>query len=112
MAAYRRVYDSRHLQADCQEPGSTLPFLSYRNAVRQTLGATPMRGGGPGVSDRRLDGTTQPQQPSPSEPSDAAVRRASPPSLTLLRTLTPSLSAVVAAVAASAAATAALSSPS
>jgi len=23
MAAYRLVYDSRHLQADCQEPGST-----------------------------------------------------------------------------------------
>jgi len=23
MAAYRRVYDSRHLQADCQEPGTT-----------------------------------------------------------------------------------------
>ena len=22
MAAYSRVYDSRHLQADCQEPGS------------------------------------------------------------------------------------------
>ena len=22
MAAYRPVYDSRHLQADCQEPGS------------------------------------------------------------------------------------------
>jgi len=22
MAAYRRVYDSRHLRADCQEPGS------------------------------------------------------------------------------------------
>jgi len=22
MAAYRRVYDSRHLQADCEEPGS------------------------------------------------------------------------------------------
>jgi len=22
MASYRRVYDSRHLQADCQEPGS------------------------------------------------------------------------------------------
>jgi len=21
MAAYRRVYESRHLQADCQEPG-------------------------------------------------------------------------------------------
>jgi len=24
MAAYRRVYDSHHLQADCQEPGSAL----------------------------------------------------------------------------------------
>ena len=24
MAAYRRVYDSRHLQADCQELGSVL----------------------------------------------------------------------------------------
>ena len=23
MAAYRRVYDSHHLQADCQEPGSS-----------------------------------------------------------------------------------------
>jgi len=22
MAAYRRIYDSHHLQADCQEPGS------------------------------------------------------------------------------------------
>jgi len=22
LATYRRVYDSRHLQADCQEPGS------------------------------------------------------------------------------------------
>jgi len=22
MAAYRQVYDSRHLQADCEEPGS------------------------------------------------------------------------------------------
>jgi len=24
MAAYRQVYDSRHLQADCQVPGSAL----------------------------------------------------------------------------------------
>jgi len=24
MAAYRRVYDSRQLQADCQEPGSAI----------------------------------------------------------------------------------------
>jgi len=38
MAAYRRVYDSRHLQADCHEPGSApepyarygLPFLHYK----------------------------------------------------------------------------------
>ena len=43
MAAYRRVYDSRHLQADCQQPGSApepyirsvieyglpLPFYAY-----------------------------------------------------------------------------------
>ena len=29
MAAYRRVYDSRHLQADCQEPGSA-PTLGNR----------------------------------------------------------------------------------
>ena len=28
MAAYRRVYDSRHLQADCQEPGSA-PAVEY-----------------------------------------------------------------------------------
>jgi len=44
MAAYRRVYDSRHLQADCQEPGSApesyarqseygLPFLTRQNAL-------------------------------------------------------------------------------
>jgi len=35
MAAYRRVYDSRHLQADCQEPGwasepySRQPSMGY-----------------------------------------------------------------------------------
>ena len=39
MAAYRRVYDSRHVQADCLEPGSApepyaryeygLPFLAW-----------------------------------------------------------------------------------
>ena len=28
MAAYRRVYDSRHLQADYQEPGSA-PIIEY-----------------------------------------------------------------------------------
>ena len=31
MAAYRRVYDSRHLQADCQEPGPARePYARYR----------------------------------------------------------------------------------
>jgi len=29
MAAYRRVYDSRHLQADCQEPGSVRSAIEY-----------------------------------------------------------------------------------
>ena len=30
MAAYRWVYDSRHLQADCQEPGSAPePYAPY-----------------------------------------------------------------------------------
>ena len=30
MAAYRRVYDSHHLQADCQEPGSAPePYTRY-----------------------------------------------------------------------------------
>jgi len=42
MAAYRRVYDSRHLQADCQEPGlarkpyarqSSLSSLYFLNVV-------------------------------------------------------------------------------
>jgi len=28
MTAYRRVYDSRHLQADCQEPESALAVRS------------------------------------------------------------------------------------
>jgi len=31
MAAYRWVYDSRHLQADCKEPGSALDtYARYR----------------------------------------------------------------------------------
>jgi len=36
MAAYRRVYDSRHLQADCQEPGSA-PESKARNRVWATF---------------------------------------------------------------------------
>ena len=33
MAAYRRVYDSRHLQADCQEPGSAREPYTLGNRV-------------------------------------------------------------------------------
>ena len=33
MAAYRRVYDSRHLQADCQEPDFHLKQFDLHNAV-------------------------------------------------------------------------------
>ena len=33
MAAYRRVYDSRHLQADCQEPGSTPEPYSQQSSM-------------------------------------------------------------------------------
>jgi len=36
MAVYRRVYDSRHLQADCQEPGSA-PGPTLGNRVWATL---------------------------------------------------------------------------
>ena len=35
MAAYRRVYDSRHLQADCQDPGSARE--PYANRVWATF---------------------------------------------------------------------------
>jgi len=33
MAAYRRVYDSRHLQADCQEPGSALEPYARQSSM-------------------------------------------------------------------------------
>ena len=33
MAAYRRVYDSRHLQADCQEPGSAPEPYARRSSM-------------------------------------------------------------------------------
>jgi len=38
MAAYRGVYDSRHLQADCQEPGSAPE--PYANRVWATFRIT------------------------------------------------------------------------
>ena len=37
MAAYRRVYDSRHLQADCQEPGDQLRNPTLGNRVCATF---------------------------------------------------------------------------
>jgi len=37
MAAYRRVYDSRHLQADCQEPGSAPEPYTLANRVWATF---------------------------------------------------------------------------
>ena len=33
MAAYRRLYDSRHLQADCQEPGSALETYARQSSM-------------------------------------------------------------------------------
>jgi len=37
MAACRRVYDSRHLQADCQEPGSAPEPYTLGNRVWATF---------------------------------------------------------------------------
>ena len=56
MAAYRRVYDSRHLQADCQEPGSApepyarvieygLPLHLLYTTVRHLSAAAVLDGG-------------------------------------------------------------------
>jgi len=33
MAAYRRVYDSRHLQADCQQPGSAMEPYARQSSI-------------------------------------------------------------------------------
>ena len=35
MAAYRRVYDSRHLQADCQEPGFVQ--MEFKGSIEKKL---------------------------------------------------------------------------
>ena len=37
MAAYRRVYDSRHLQADCQEPGSAPEPYARQSSMGYTF---------------------------------------------------------------------------
>jgi len=41
MAAYRRVYDSRHLQADYQEPGSAPEPYTLGNRVWAAFYARP-----------------------------------------------------------------------
>ena len=40
MAAHRRVYDSRHLQADCQEPGSAPERYARQSSMGDLL--TPL----------------------------------------------------------------------
>ena len=49
MAAYRRVYDSRHPQADCKEPGSaaepyarqsSMGYLYLKNIFRRAIAPT------------------------------------------------------------------------
>ena len=45
MAAYRRVHDSRHLQADCQEPGSAPePYARQSSTGYLYLLQRPIRG--------------------------------------------------------------------
>ena len=34
MAAYRRVYDSHHLQAECQEPGTAPEPYALQSSMR------------------------------------------------------------------------------
>ena len=47
MAAYRRVYDSCHLQADCQEPGSAPePYARHSSTGHLYLTPAPLSGGG------------------------------------------------------------------
>jgi len=52
MAAYRRVYDSRNLQADYQEPGSAMGYLFTVRVNRSApltagvkAGMSPLPGG-------------------------------------------------------------------
>ena len=42
MAAYRRVYDSRHLQADCKEPGSAPEPNARQSSMGYLLPFTPL----------------------------------------------------------------------
>ena len=45
MAAYRRVYDSRHLQADCQEQGPPPePYARQSNRLWTTFALTLRKG--------------------------------------------------------------------
>jgi len=49
MAAYRRVYDSPHQQADCQERGSATQVRTLRSAIEYMLSFYHWRRGLPGV---------------------------------------------------------------
>ena len=48
MAAYRRVYDSRHLQADCQEPGSAQERWMINATMHGPIGSDVARCGAMG----------------------------------------------------------------
>ena len=64
MAAYRRVYDSRYLQDDCQEPGSaqepyarqsSMGYLFYIQGKGGSEGEGQRKGRGKGVKERGQD---------------------------------------------------------
>ena len=56
MAAYRQVYDSHHLQADCQEPGSAPEPYTLGNRVWATFTSKRARGEGRGEKGKRTWG--------------------------------------------------------
>jgi len=43
MAAYRRVYDSRYMQADCKKPGATEPYARQSSMGYLCRFMTPCR---------------------------------------------------------------------
>jgi len=52
MAAYRRVYDLRHLQADCQEPGSAPEPHARQSSVGYLYLLLVVLTGGAVIGDR------------------------------------------------------------
>ena len=57
MAAYRRVYDSRHLQVDCQGPGSAPEPYARQSSMGclYVLSSTPMVATGDVLMDRQTN---------------------------------------------------------